>query len=68
MSEQCLVIECFFNLFLEYNKLEQLEFKLEKNFWDLETCRKKFEKPILRSHFNTYVSTISLFNFRLHEK
>ena len=30
-SEQCLVTECFFNLFLEVShKLEQLEFKLEK--------------------------------------
>ena len=33
-SEQFLVTECFFNLFLKvshiYNKLEQLEFKLEK--------------------------------------
>ena len=30
-SEQILVTECFFNLFLEIsNKLEQLEFKLEK--------------------------------------
>ena len=23
-----------------YNKLKQLEFKLEKKYWDLETCRK----------------------------
>ena len=31
-SEQFLVLECFFNLFLEVsNKLEQLEIKLEKN-------------------------------------
>ena len=34
-SEQILVTECFFNFFLEvsqiYNKLEQLEFKLENN-------------------------------------
>ena len=29
-SEQFLVTECFFNLFLRSNKLEQLEFKLEK--------------------------------------
>ena len=29
-SEQFLVTECFFNLFLRPNKLEQLEFKLEK--------------------------------------
>jgi hypothetical protein len=26
--------------FLLSNKLEQLEFKLEKNYWDLETCMK----------------------------
>ena len=26
--------------FLIPNKLEQLEFKLEKKYWDLETCRK----------------------------
>ena len=35
-SEQVLFTEC---LFLISNELEQLEFKLEKN-WDLETCRK----------------------------
>ena len=29
-SEQFLVTEYFFDLFLRYNKLEQLEFKLEK--------------------------------------
>ena len=37
MSEQLLVTEYFFNLFLEvshlYRKLEQLEFKSEKNIW-----------------------------------
>ena len=26
--------------FLRYNKSEQLEFKLEKKYWDLETFRK----------------------------
>ena len=26
--------------FLISNKLEQLEFKLEKKYWDLERCRK----------------------------
>ena len=26
--------------FLTSNKLEQLGFKLEKKYWDLETCRK----------------------------
>ena len=26
--------------FLRSNKLEQLEFKLEKKCWDVETCRK----------------------------
>ena len=32
-SEQILVTECYFNLFLEvFNKLEQLELKWEKNF------------------------------------
>ena len=30
MSEQFLVTECFFNLFLESNKVEQLYFKQEK--------------------------------------
>jgi hypothetical protein len=44
-SEQFLVTECFFNLlkpggFLISNKSEQLEFKLDKNYWILETCRK----------------------------
>ena len=36
-SEQFVVTEWFSNLF---NKLGQLEFKLEKNYWDLETGRK----------------------------
>ena len=35
-SEQFLVTECFF----WSNRLEQLEFKLEKKYWDLETCKK----------------------------
>ena len=36
-----LVTECFFNLFLEVSqRLEQLESKLQKNYWDLEICRK----------------------------
>ena len=26
--------------FIRYIELEQLEFKLEKKYWDLETCRK----------------------------
>ena len=40
-SEQFLVTECFFNLFLEVShKLEQLKFKLKKKYWDLEACRK----------------------------
>ena len=42
-SEQDLVTECFLTCswkFLISNNLEQLEFKLEKNIWDLETCRK----------------------------
>ena len=41
-AEQFLVTECFLTCswrFLTSNKLEQLEFKLEKK-WDLETCRK----------------------------
>ena len=45
-SEQFLVTECFFKLvpggfsILISNELEQIEFKLEKKYWDLETCRK----------------------------
>ena len=27
-------------MFLISNKFEQLEFKLEKKYWDVETCRK----------------------------
>ena len=29
---------------LRSNNLEQLEFKLEKNYWDLETCWKSLKK------------------------
>ena len=42
-SEQFLATECFFNLSLEIlklDKLKQLEFKLEKKYWNLETCTK----------------------------
>ena len=43
-SEQFLVTGWFFLTcswrFLISKKLEQLEFKLEKKYWDLETCRK----------------------------
>ena len=42
-SEKIFVTECFlacFWRFLTSNKLEQLEFKLGKNYWVLETCRK----------------------------
>ena len=38
-----LLTECFLTCswrFFMYNNLEQLEFKLEKKYWDLETCRK----------------------------
>ena len=40
---QFLVTECFLtcsSMFLISNKFEQLEFKLEKKYWDVETCRK----------------------------
>ena len=30
--------------FLRYDKLEKLEFKLEKKYWDLETCRKSYSQ------------------------
>ena len=42
-SEQFLVTECFLTCswrFLRSNKLDKLEFKLEKKYWDLETRRK----------------------------
>ena len=35
-SEQFLVTECFFNLFLEISQIS----KIGKNYWDLEICRK----------------------------
>ena len=40
----------FFNCswrFFRSNELEKLEFKLEKKYWDLETCRKSYKMPIL---------------------
>ena len=42
-SEQFLVTECFFNLFLEvfsYLSNETMKTQNGKNYWDLETCRK----------------------------
>jgi hypothetical protein len=42
-SEQFLETNAFLTCswrFLISNKLEQLEFKLKKKYWDLETCRK----------------------------
>ena len=42
-SEQYLVTESFLTCswrFLRYDKVEQLGFKLKKNYWDLETCMK----------------------------
>jgi len=35
--------------FLRSNKLDQMEFKLEKKYWDLETCRKSLKKNILHT-------------------
>ena len=32
------------------NKLEQVEFKLEKKYWDLETCRKNQKNSFLQNH------------------
>ena len=42
-SEQFLVTECFFNLFLEVSqtwKIRTIKIKIGKNYWDWETCRK----------------------------
>ena len=42
-SEQFLVTECFFNLFLEVShiqKIRKIRIHFGKNYWDLETCRK----------------------------
>jgi hypothetical protein len=42
-SEQFLVTECFLTCsweLLTSKKLEQLEFKLKKKYWDVETCSK----------------------------
>ena len=49
ISEQFLVTECFSTCswwFLRYSKLEQLEFKLEKKYWDLENAGKVRKKTI----------------------
>ena len=49
-SGKFLVTESFFNFswrFLRSNRLEKLWFKLEKNNWGLETCRKTHEKFII---------------------
>ena len=42
-SEQFLVTECFFNLFLEVShilKIKTILIQIGKNYWDLEICRK----------------------------
>jgi hypothetical protein len=42
-SEQLLVTECFFNMFLEVSqtkKIRTIRIQIEKKYWDLETCRK----------------------------
>ena len=42
-SEQCLIIECFFNLLLEVSYIwwiRTIRIQIGKNYWDLETCRK----------------------------
>ena len=49
-SEQCWQQIAFLTCswrFLISNKLEQLEFKLEKKYWDLETCRKSLKNFLL---------------------
>ena len=42
-SEQFLVTECFFNLFLEISQISKnraIRIQIGKNYWDLGTCRK----------------------------
>ena len=39
-SEQSLVTECFFNLFLQVSQIKTIGSQTVKNYWDLETCRK----------------------------
>ena len=42
-SEQFLVKECFFNLFLEISQISKnrtIIVQIGKNYWDLEICRK----------------------------
>ena len=53
-SEQFLVTECFFNLFLEISQIsknKKIIIEIGKNYWDLEICRKS-EKIIfqIRDH------------------
>ena len=46
-SEQVLVTECFFNLFLEVSHIKWIGtiiIQIGKNYWDLETCRKSYKK------------------------
>ena len=48
-SEQFLVTECFFNLFLVVFQIEQIRtiiIQIGKNYWDLETYRKNEEITI----------------------
>ena len=48
---------CFLLLvpILKSKKLEQLEFKLEKNNWDLETCRKVRKIGIIDIKKNIFI-------------
>jgi hypothetical protein len=42
-TEQFLVTECFFNLFLEVSHIKKIGtiiIQIGKNYWDLEICRK----------------------------
>ena len=54
--EQNAFLTCFMR-FLISNKLEWLESKLEKKFWDRETCRKS-EKIFDRDYFSDKINFI----------
>ena len=52
--------------FLISSKLEQLEFKLEKKYWDLETCRKC--QKIIVHNFQKCISFYILGDLRCNEQ
>ena len=58
-SEQFLVTECFFNLFLEVShiyEIRTIRIQIGKNYWDLETHKEKHGFFHSRFTINTFLT------------